>query len=580
MAGVAEPMLATKQNSLKRQIYYEHPSNFTMRLPPEILSMVFEEDSVNHWLDYRHKRLLLGPTASIPHAWVRILHVCRRWRSIAFSTPRLWTRIIPTSLDFVECAIAHSGSLPLDIDCLCPDDVDMSDTAMQLGILKELHRVRSIGLLVTAEMLDLLQSTRVPMDALPFLATLIVYFSLDESATTLHPFSGAALPKLLTLCVQYGSFPSIQSLSRPTLTCLFILDPIPFSFAQMLDLFASLPSLRDVRLRNVVSTSFLEDLPDDTLPQVSRTISLPHLCQLGLYESSEGRASAYLLAHLVLPPGAHIDLVAGRASALSHRFSALQLSVPRALSFGPAPLRPQSIELLSCGSEVNIRLWSSVQEWHYKSPEARESITMEDPALVVILASHESHSVPTIDKLFDLINLEDVRTLSLTGSFTHKISVWHLSAMKMLDTLYLRGPVYPHPIVDAFSGPLPQYGIGPEDWLFPRLRSLEVADVLWRIENQPDSELTHLTESLKHRTRYGLQLKLLTITHPGNLYLTDVAGIDDLEVAERSVVDPHGYSHSFSQNTDEDDGIQREQNDAAEDAVDGTGDVAGADGDQ
>lgn len=76
-----------------------------MRLPPEVLSTVFEIYNTDVWTAYYLES----------SSWIRILHVCRMWREVAFSTPQLWTRIESASLDLVECSITHSGSLPLDV---------------------------------------------------------------------------------------------------------------------------------------------------------------------------------------------------------------------------------------------------------------------------------------------------------------------------------------------------------------------------------------------------------------------------------------------------------------------------------
>ncbi|KAH7906059.1 hypothetical protein BJ138DRAFT_675108 [Hygrophoropsis aurantiaca] len=90
------------------------------QLPPEVLSRIFQSG-------IREKSLE-------PEFQVLVSHVCKHWRTVAHSTPALWTTINIGSmergvLERVRCLVERSKGLPVSIriDCASPDDEDSED---------------------------------------------------------------------------------------------------------------------------------------------------------------------------------------------------------------------------------------------------------------------------------------------------------------------------------------------------------------------------------------------------------------------------------------------------------------------
>jgi hypothetical protein len=82
MASTARQSITSKQNGVL------HPLR---RLPQEILLQIFErcaDEEAQGWIEYNWS-LALNPKSP-----TRMAGVCRRWRSIALSCPRLWRRVL------------------------------------------------------------------------------------------------------------------------------------------------------------------------------------------------------------------------------------------------------------------------------------------------------------------------------------------------------------------------------------------------------------------------------------------------------------------------------------------------------
>lgn len=506
------------------------PSNYIMRLPPEVLGIVFAIYSADFWSDYSPE--------STP--WMRILHVCRFWRDVSFSTPQLWTHIETASLEFAESAIEHSGNLPLDVGGYGLGD----QTSVRLRLLKELPRIRSLSLALTSELLNFLGSQDIVSTAMPLLDTLTIDFVPDEDPPTDIPlFSGAPMGRLKTLTVQFGAFLPIRSLIRPTLQILVISYPTPFSVAQMVDLLANLPVLLAVFLHDAV---FHPSADLDDIPLMTRTVKLSRLWHITIREHLDSRAAAYLFAYLDLTECACVEFHAEELASWWERFTTIDSLLRHALMCGGRQFCPGSIEVYGRKTQVNIRLWyRPFLPWIYRPADSEESETSERPALAVYLRTYPSDIVPIINDSLGFINFSRLTSLSLTGSYTHKIDLEHLAWMKCLGTLLIRGPVYPYSLVEELSRPIPLAGIGPADFLLPRLKNLELSGVLWRPHpDDVESPLWwHLIESLRCRARCALQLEvdLLTITYPGNLFSADIEAMWDLGAADHYAIDTQGY---------------------------------------
>ncbi|KAJ8474226.1 hypothetical protein ONZ45_g16020 [Pleurotus djamor] len=85
---------------------------FVLRLPCEVLSMIFEYAALP---EPYNPSVSWDPIRRNPYAgWLSITRVCRLWRNIAINSPRLWTSIYSDSpLALARTFLYHSKSAPL-----------------------------------------------------------------------------------------------------------------------------------------------------------------------------------------------------------------------------------------------------------------------------------------------------------------------------------------------------------------------------------------------------------------------------------------------------------------------------------
>jgi len=103
MANIARRSITYQQNGVL------HPLR---RLPEEILLQIFErcaDDEAQQWFEYGWS---LAPNPKFP---TRMAGVCRRWRNIALSCPRLWRRVLaPTSVTRVTMSGVYTIERGID----------------------------------------------------------------------------------------------------------------------------------------------------------------------------------------------------------------------------------------------------------------------------------------------------------------------------------------------------------------------------------------------------------------------------------------------------------------------------------
>ncbi|KAL1736533.1 hypothetical protein EV714DRAFT_279103 [Schizophyllum commune] len=94
----------------ERADFVGHPTFAMQRLPTELWSNIFYFALPDSWLN-----------ASLGWRRLRYAQVCRAWRAIAFSTPRLWNRIrlhYGFDLTLAMAEIDRTGNTPLDVEVL------------------------------------------------------------------------------------------------------------------------------------------------------------------------------------------------------------------------------------------------------------------------------------------------------------------------------------------------------------------------------------------------------------------------------------------------------------------------------
>jgi hypothetical protein len=93
------------------------------RLPVELLSAIFEQCLLEDMVD--------RPTPQLPHPSELLTQICREWRAVAISTPRLWCTIImrlnyikmESQTALVTAWLLRSAGCPLSIGLTCVDSI-------------------------------------------------------------------------------------------------------------------------------------------------------------------------------------------------------------------------------------------------------------------------------------------------------------------------------------------------------------------------------------------------------------------------------------------------------------------------
>lgn len=326
-------------------IQADHITSSILRLPDELLGNICVEAALAYlqlrWLDstaepakrpkdispsYDVFRVKYNHTAPF-YGWLKITHICRRWRWIALGTPRLWAYVKLTSPDCVSTCLARSGQVPVLIfepprrffrpSLLANWTLAYSlkdDLFKMLGLVwREMHRIQHLESPITGEICDVLRDTSGSSNT-PQLKKLIL-FSCDKArnmySIPMLSNSPVALERLQTLAL-HGALVNenlLTSLVRPGLTEL-LLDSVPHQslpFDTCTVLLRGLPMLVNLSLACVAPAADFS-LLESPKPSSSSLVPLRHLKALTLrgFMPDICVANADLLRRLDIPRNTNI----------------------------------------------------------------------------------------------------------------------------------------------------------------------------------------------------------------------------------------------------------------------------------
>ncbi|KAA1475339.1 hypothetical protein DENSPDRAFT_805606, partial [Dentipellis sp. KUC8613] len=374
-ASLATTLLKARRNALSP----------TERLLPELLARIFTflaHDDIPAFYDPQTNAARRRPCDIL--GWIKVTHVCRRWRSVALAHPALWGIDICSLPPLTPARVQRSKDAGIDVRI----DGYFSSTALDvlmapmLAILAELRRIHTLALRALVLWPDPVYQQVVP----PLLAEapLLESFSCDGTRGYLY---GAVVPMALPDNLFARRAPRLRQLSLrnvfiPWASPLYdnIVDlslsrdlrveQFPgLSMETLLSLLERLPRLQRLHLDSAIPRSPRERAA--AAPIAGREVCLPHLKRYHLLDDM--RNCLWLTQHLSLPPSATIQVhhapeltaATGRPSPSpdirEHALALLRL-ILRDHNSAPAPApAPPPIQSLSAsiddGHNIHLRGW-------------------------------------------------------------------------------------------------------------------------------------------------------------------------------------------------------------------------------
>lgn len=253
------------------------------------------------------------PKPPTPYAWLTVRHVCRSWRNVALSYPKLNTRIWLNRPDCVQDILERSGKLPLYIMDPYPRlwDAEAIFQSYML-ILPHLSRVTHARLTLT----DHLVLSIASLDVIPAIDSklrslhLVFMRQLGPDLPSLDPIEFAELREFIC---SLGSFRAVSSMLSPRLRRLELSNCSPVSPGDLARWLQPLQELELLVLREVLDQSTLASNTIATASSLADTVILPKLRHFQLSNSSA--EDGLDLAHRIrCPPNASIQLHFGWTS--------------------------------------------------------------------------------------------------------------------------------------------------------------------------------------------------------------------------------------------------------------------------
>ncbi|KAF9012836.1 hypothetical protein BDZ89DRAFT_1077261 [Hymenopellis radicata] len=272
-----------------------HPSPMRT-LPPEILSDIFAAYCDMHGLPDRPGPFHMScSNRTFLQSRMHLLQICRRWREVALSTPRLWNTfpIIRKGAELDQRWLASAGKLPVELSY----HVNVHKRAQQL-LCAYLPRCETLHLHVpTGGHVDTLY--RIPRASR--LTTLTLQFSDNWHHSRIQPWTESLLqsvPELISLTT--NSPPEVLSPLATQLRHLSLLDFIhPLDVLPYLQILKQLKSLHVILLaREGNNRPELEPITHEHLQSLHCKYAHPFV---------DDRPEI-LLDHLILPRLRHLDI--------------------------------------------------------------------------------------------------------------------------------------------------------------------------------------------------------------------------------------------------------------------------------
>lgn len=273
---------------------YRNSLQSVNKLPPEVLTMVFQE--IQQHLPSFVPLPESGPFDDQHKDWLVILHVCRHWRGIAATCPRLWSTIDSGLIPRTFLKRSGTGPLTLYLDVRKP----MTSQSVIEYLAPHSHRFKEFHIDVTQWIGTTPWFSLLNRPAPQLVSLSIISRGWVVAAPDIPSIFADEMPNLRQLTL--GFFTSWQPGYFRELTHLSLYHQNSStrpSTSHFLDHLESCPLLEELVLVEAGPTK----VDSDDLPSTpsTRHVSLPHLRGLHLGEWPSGDLISRLLSHLSLP---------------------------------------------------------------------------------------------------------------------------------------------------------------------------------------------------------------------------------------------------------------------------------------
>lgn len=393
------------------------------------------------------------------YGWIRVTHVCTRWRAVAVGCPTLWNRIrVTRRYELMAMLVERSKKAPLivslRIDSAHGADQLPTDRATDL-IVSQLQRVRVLHIdLVSTRERELFRSLFVR--PLPVLEVLRIRSIYDRAELPLREYVAQRLcdtpPRRFRALELYafllnwhrGSFP------HAGLTHLLLYLDRSTRIGELLNLFTYTPLLA----RLVLHRSINVDARDNLTKSPSST--LHHLRSMELVATPWECTT--LLQHLYAPNLAYFSAdVRGKSPRLEDpipliKFFETVVSGMRCLG------QPQTLHVTANRPSLEIMLYETVIDSTTVACPTKD-LGRHHPSCSVVFNVPVTDTRDPIAAFCQLFRIEHIRSLFITGSLGRFNEAWShtlLRPMVRLEQLFLTvqgGSSEEHLVLDAMLLP-------------------------------------------------------------------------------------------------------------------------------
>ncbi|TCD61504.1 hypothetical protein EIP91_008370 [Steccherinum ochraceum] len=474
-----EAELATLEHARLQVLRSMNQEVLIALLPPEVLGQVF-------------LRLVEGVARDRGrYQWLSITWVCHHWRTVALTTPELWSRIvIRRSSDNVErTKVFLERSKAASLQIIIAHTQELHELMPE--ILAQVNRAESLSLSSSLETLLEWEN------ALPTVAPRLRRLHIRRAPHQFRPIrdTRSSLSTFMAICQipALSVFSSVHTLIdwstnmfAPCLTRLSVQYPSGSGGAPISDViraFTSLPQLEFIQLDDV-----LAPLPENAsnLPRIAMPLKLLHLKEVKL--GATALSCAHFLQHIIYPA-----------------------STVTALTF--TTVLPETVELVTTvlASKIVLRdstngtrmLFDTVfvdgeRIFLYSEPSSTGAGALTPHKFVILLpyVLGVDHSF-VLDALWPKLPIRDVTKLHVltpmpsmrpSAQSQHSWSRF-VAALSGVEEVVLQG----NPFAYVFSSlAAPQDSQDPSSakirYILPNLRRITVYDVIFRHEDSDESE--------------------------------------------------------------------------------------------